>query len=135
MHRRPLQPVKPEHLLSNKNILSKRKKISSIVSLANNRFATIFHRTSNTTSLTKNTSHQDLDSENDFPSSLGIQRNGDHFFLRGRNDPGGYWWPPTCSNWLLFSFLSSSCSSVLLCNCGFYAFRVVWSPTHILGGY
>jgi hypothetical protein len=33
----------------------------------------------------------------------GTQRNGDHCFLRGRIDPGGYWWPPTYSNWLLVS--------------------------------
>jgi hypothetical protein len=32
-------------------------------------------------------------------SSDGVtQRNGDHFFLRGRIDPNGIWWPPTYSN-------------------------------------
>jgi hypothetical protein len=35
-------------------------------------------------------------------------------------DPGGYWWPPTYSNWLLLFVFSSTRSSVLLCNCGFY---------------
>jgi hypothetical protein len=37
------------------------------------------------TSPTRHTTHQDLDSENAFPSSLGTQCNGDHFFLRGED--------------------------------------------------
>ena len=38
------------------------------------------------------------------------------------NDVGGYWWPQTYSNWLLLIFFSLACSSVLICNCGFYTF-------------
>jgi hypothetical protein len=52
---------------------------------ANNRFMTTFHRPSNTTSPTRHTTHQDSDSENAFPSSLGTQCNGDHCFLRGED--------------------------------------------------
>jgi hypothetical protein len=40
-------------------------------------------------------------------------------------DPGGYWWPPTYSNWLLLTVFSSTRSFVLLCNCGFYTSGVV----------
>jgi hypothetical protein len=43
-------------------------------------------------------------------------------------DLGGYWWPPTYSNWLLLTFFSSTCSFVLLCNCGFYTFRDFLNP-------
>jgi hypothetical protein len=35
-------------------------------------------------------------------------------------DPGGYWWPPTYSNWLLLTVFSLAHSFVLICNCGFY---------------
>jgi hypothetical protein len=146
MHKIPLQPLQLQHLLSNKNRLSKRKKILSlhlqwclhnapsnletigwwiIFNPSNNRFVTVFHKSRNTTSPTRHTTHQDSDSKNSFPSSLGTQHNGYHFFLRGRIDPGGYWWPPTCSNWLLLSVFSSTCSYVLLCNCGFYTSGVV----------
>jgi hypothetical protein len=45
--------------------------------------------------------------------------------LKGGGYPGGYWWPPTYSNWLLLSVFSSTHSSVLICNCGFYTFGVV----------
>jgi hypothetical protein len=44
---------------------------------------------------------------------------------RGSNDPGGYWWPPTYSNWLLLTVFSSTRSSVILCNYGFYTSGVV----------
>jgi hypothetical protein len=40
-------------------------------------------------------------------------------------DPIGYWWPLTYSNWILLTVFSSACSSVLLCNCGFYTSGVV----------
>jgi hypothetical protein len=41
------------------------------------------------------------------------------------NDTVGYWWPPTYSNWLLLTVFSSTRSSIILCNCGFYTFGVV----------
>ena len=118
MHRRPLQPLQPQHLLSSRSRLQKRKHIlflhlqwclqNALSSLettgwwnkfnpASNRFVTAFHKPSSGTSLIRHVAHQDSDSENAFPSSLGTQRNGYHCFLRGRIDPGGYWWPPTCS--------------------------------------
>ena len=68
-------------------------------------------------------------------SDGGNQCNGDHCFLRGRIDIGGYWWPPTYSNWLLLSIFSSTHSSILFCNYGFYTSVDFWSPTHVLGGY
>jgi hypothetical protein len=40
-------------------------------------------------------------------------------------DQGGYWWPPTYSNWLLLSVFSSTHSSVIICNCGFDTSGVV----------
>jgi hypothetical protein len=40
-------------------------------------------------------------------------------------DPGGYWWHPTYSSWLLLLVFSTTSSSVLLCNCGFYTSGVV----------
>jgi hypothetical protein len=52
---------------------------------ASNRFVTVFHRPSNTTSPTRHATHQDSDSENTFPSSLGTQCNGYHCFLRGED--------------------------------------------------
>ena len=36
------------------------------------------------------------------------------------HDLGGYWWPPTYSNWHLLTIFSSTLSSVIICNCGFY---------------
>jgi hypothetical protein len=146
MHKSPLQPLQPQNLLSRRSRMLKRKRILFLhlqwclhnapsnpettdwwnrFHLANNRFMTTFHRPSSVTSPTSHATHQDSSSENAFPSSLGTQRNGDHFFLRGRTDPGGYWWPPTYSNWLLLSVFSSTCSFVRLCNCGFYTSRVV----------
>jgi hypothetical protein len=38
-------------------------------------------------------------------------------------DQGGYWWPPTYCNKLLLIVFSSTCSSVLIFDCGFYTFR------------
>jgi hypothetical protein len=52
-----------------------------------------------------------------------------------KHDPGGYWWPPTYSNWILLIVSSSTHSFVLPFNCGFYTSGVVRIPTHILGGY
>jgi hypothetical protein len=94
---------------------------------------TTFHRPSNTNSPTRHATHQDSDLENTFPSSLGTQCNGYHFFLRGRIDPGGYWWPPTCSIFQLahLTISSSTCFFVMgtfLCNCGFYTYEVVLNP-------
>jgi hypothetical protein len=40
-------------------------------------------------------------------------------------DPGGYWWPPTYSNWFLVPVFYSTRLSVLLYNCEFYTFGVV----------
>jgi hypothetical protein len=108
MHRKPLQPLKPQHLLSSRNRLQKIQHIlflhlqwclhnapSTIETIgwwnkfnpANNRLMTTFNRPRNTTSPTRHTTHQDLHSENVFSSFLDIQCNGDHFFLRGRIDP------------------------------------------------
>jgi hypothetical protein len=50
--------------------------------LSFNRFMTDFHKLSNATSPTIQEAHQDADSANAFPSPLGTQCNGDHFFLR-----------------------------------------------------
>jgi hypothetical protein len=59
--------------------------------------------------------------EQNFSSPDGsTQRNGDHCFLRGRTDPGGYWWPPTYSNWILLTVFSSARSFVTFCNHGLY---------------
>jgi hypothetical protein len=107
----------------------------SIFNPTNNQFVTVFHIPSNKTSPKKNATYQDSDLEHALPSSLGNQRNGEHYFLRGRINPGGYWWPPTCSNWLLLPVFSSTRSSVLLCNCGFYTSGAICSPTHLPGGY
>jgi hypothetical protein len=106
MNKRPLQPLQPQHLLSQKNRFLKRNKIFFIhlqwflnnspsnlertgwwnrFNPTSNRFLTIFHRPSSTTSPTRNTTHQELDSENSFPSSLRTQCNGGHFFLRGED--------------------------------------------------
>jgi hypothetical protein len=46
----------------------------------------------------------------------------------GFTDLGGYWWPPTYSNWLLLTIFSSTRSYVLLCNCGFYTFEGCLNP-------
>jgi hypothetical protein len=54
----------------------------NIFNPSNNRFVTTFNKLSNTTSLARQATHQDSDSTNTFPSPLGTQRNGDHFFLR-----------------------------------------------------
>jgi hypothetical protein len=40
-------------------------------------------------------------------------------------DLGVYWWPPTYSNQILLFVLRSTCSYVLICNCGFYTYGVV----------
>jgi hypothetical protein len=42
-----------------------------------------------------------------------------------KNDLGGYWWPPTYSNWLLVSIFYSTHLFVLLYNCEFYNLGVV----------
>jgi hypothetical protein len=46
-----------------------------------NRFVTNFHKLSSVTSPARQTTHQDADSTNDFPSPPGTQRNGEHLFL------------------------------------------------------
>jgi len=61
-------------------------------------------------------------------------KNGRACFTR-THDLGGYWWPPTYSNWLLVSIFCSTRHSVLLYNCKFYISGAVWIPTHSLGGY
>jgi hypothetical protein len=89
-----------------------------------------FHRTSNTTSPTRHTTHQDLDSENYFPSSLETQCNGYHFFLRRGGliqvDIGGH--PPVPnSNWLILTVFSSARFSVMgtfIFNSGFCTYEV-----------
>ena len=96
-NRRTLQPLqfRPLHLLSNRSMstrLQQRKKIPSahlplmqlnlLNSLNLNRFMTDFHKLSNATSPTRQTTHQDSDSTIAFPSPPGTQRNGDHLFLR-----------------------------------------------------
>jgi hypothetical protein len=43
---------------------------------------TTFNKLSNATSPARKATHQDSDSTNAFPSPLGTQCNGDHFFLR-----------------------------------------------------
>ena len=45
------------------------------------------------------TTHQGPSLAEASSSQGGTQRNGDHCFLRGRNDPGGCWWPPTYPTW------------------------------------
>jgi hypothetical protein len=112
MQRRPLQPLQPEHLLTSRRIIPKSERILFLhlqwclhnapsntettgwwnrFHPANNRLVTTFHRPRSETYLTRHTTHQDLASENAFPSSLGTQHNGDHFFLRGED----------CSRWIL----------------------------------
>jgi hypothetical protein len=49
---------------------------------SSHRFVTDFHKLSSVTSPTRQAAHQDADSTNVFPSPLGTQRNGDHYFLR-----------------------------------------------------
>jgi hypothetical protein len=43
--------------------------------------------------------HQGPSSTEVSSSHGGTQCNGDHCFLRGRTDPGGYWWPLAYSTW------------------------------------
>jgi hypothetical protein len=70
-----------------------------------------------------------------FPLFLGHLMQWRPLLPKGWIDPGGYWWPPTCSNWLILSVFSSVRSFILLCNCGFYTFGLVWISTHLPGGY
>jgi hypothetical protein len=46
-----------------------------------NRFMTNFHKLSSATPPARQAAHPDADSANAFPSPVGIQHNGDHFFL------------------------------------------------------
>jgi hypothetical protein len=62
---------------------------------------------------------------NDLKYKIIATTNLDQRYLKIKDDPGGYWWPPTYSNWLLLTVFSSTRSSVILCNCGFYTFGVV----------
>jgi hypothetical protein len=101
---------------------------------ASNRFVKTFHRPSNITSPTKHATHQDSDLENIFPSSLGSQHNGDHFFLRFGGlihmDIGGH--PPilnsNCPILTVFSSTRFSVMGTFLCNCGFFTYGAVLKP-------
>ena len=51
-------------------------------SLILNRFMIDFHKLISAMSPARQADHQDADSTNPFPSPLGTQCNGDHYFLR-----------------------------------------------------
>jgi hypothetical protein len=47
------------------------------------------------------------------------------------SDPGGYWWPPTYSNWLILTFFSSARFSVMMTfifNCWLFTYGVFLKP-------
>jgi hypothetical protein len=155
MHRRPLQPLQLQHLLSNRRILQKRNKIlfihlrwclhnspSSLETTgwwnrfnpASNRFMTAFHKPSSATSPARYTAHQDLKFNKRFPLFPGHSTQWRSLLPKGGGliqvDIGGH--PPIPnSNWLILTIFSSTCFSVMgtfLCNCGFCTFGVVLNP-------
>jgi hypothetical protein len=155
MHKRPLQPLQPQCLLSSRRKLQKRKKILflhlqwclqnapsspettgwwNICKPNRSRFMIAFHIPRSATSPKRHEAHQDSYSEKCFPLSPWHSMQWRPLLSKGggliQMDIGGH--PPVPnSNCLSLTVFSSSHFTVMgtfLCNCGFYTYGAIFNP-------